>query len=200
MTDAESTMALKVLFAAYPAAMARQSDIQQQETRKTYRLMLADLNFDLVQCAVARLIATAKWLPTVAEIREAAVLISAGNTRTGLEAWGDVTRAIGRQGAYRAPGKDFFFRDDIVARCVAALSWSELCASELIASERARFIESYDRMAQAMRADAQFKGLPAYEQARKLRSEATDARNAHTNQLTAGDAVANVFKQLEGAK
>ena len=135
----------------------------------------------------------------MAEIREACITAVEGDRRTGLEAWGDVLRAIGRQGAYRVPGVDFLWRDPIVARCVSALSWPELCGSEMVASERARFIEAYDRMAAADRTAQQTHGLPASDRLREIRSQATNARNAHSNQLTAGDAVKNVFAIVEEA-
>lgn len=200
MTEIEAQKIVTVIAAAWPGQVSRLTPTQQADQQRIYRRMLGDLPYPVVNAAVERLLATAKFLPTIAEIREACVFVADGDKRTGLEAWGDVVRAMSRQGAYRVPGVDFFWRDPIVARCVSALSWPELCGSELVSSERARFIEAYDRIATAERTTQQTHGLPAADRLRELRSTPTNQRDAHSNQLTAGEAVGAVLKQISGAK
>jgi hypothetical protein len=124
MTEIEAQQIVTVIAAAWPGQVSRLTPTQQTDQQRIYRRMLADLDYPVVNAAVERLIATSKFFPTIAEIREACVHTIEGDRRTGLEAWGDVVRAMGRQGAYRVPGVDFFWRDPIVARCVSALSWA----------------------------------------------------------------------------
>lgn len=195
MTEIEAQQIVTVIAAAWPGQVSRLTPTQQTDQQRIYRRMLADLDYPVVNAAVERLIATSKFFPTIAEIREACVHTIEGDRRTGLEAWGDVVRAMGRQGAYRVPGVDFFWRDPIVARCVSALSWAELCGSEFVAAERARFIDAYDRMAQNERTTQQTHGLPAADRLRELRSAPANPRDAHTNQLSAGSAIMKVLKQ-----
>ena len=111
--------------------------------------MLADLDFELAKRAVTRLIATSKFLPTIAEVRSAATAFELGPVRAGGEAWGDVVAAIRFVGHYGIPK----FEDPLVAHCVECLSWRGLCLGENEAADRARFIEMYDAVAERRRTD-----------------------------------------------
>jgi hypothetical protein len=119
------------------------------ETAGVYSSMLADLDFDVAQQAVHRLINTSKWLPTVAEIRATAADIEHGPVRAGGEAYGDVLAEIRRTGHYGVPR----FQDPLVAEAVGIMGWRGLCLGDNEAADRARFIEVYDRLASRGRAD-----------------------------------------------
>jgi hypothetical protein len=67
MTNEEGMKLIKVLQSAYP----RQEF--EDDMIRVYTRMLADLPYNIAQQAVMSLISTSKWLPTIAEIREAAV-------------------------------------------------------------------------------------------------------------------------------
>jgi len=69
MTDLEAKKILYVLESAYPRSEFRPG------TATIYCEMLKDLPHEVVSEAVRRLIATSKWLPTVAEIRRACMEI-----------------------------------------------------------------------------------------------------------------------------
>jgi hypothetical protein len=118
-------------------------------TAEIYETMLADLSFETAQQAVARLIATNKWLPTIAEIRATAADIEHGPARKGGEAYGDVLAEIRRTGAYGVPT----FKDPVVAECVRLMTWRGLCLGDNEAADRARFIELYDGLQTRVRAD-----------------------------------------------
>jgi hypothetical protein len=119
------------------------------ETSRVYETMLADLELETAKAAVARLIATSKWLPTIAEIRSTAADVERGPVRTGGEAWGDVLAEIRRTGYIGAPS----FRDPVVTDCVHMMTWRGLCLGENEAADRARFIELYENLAQRRRDD-----------------------------------------------
>lgn len=136
LTRLEVAQLVAVLADAYPRAPV------SVETVKVYESLLADLEFEVTQQAVARLIATSKWFPTIAEIRAAVVEIRCGPRRSGVEAWGDVVKAIRFLGAYRLPT----FDDPLVAECVRTAGWVNLCRSDNDAADRARFIELYEAL------------------------------------------------------
>jgi len=119
------------------------------QTSQVYESILADLNGEVARKAVARLIATTKWLPTIAEIRAACVETEKGARRAGGEAWGDVGDAVRRFGRYGSPE----FSDPITADCVRQMGWLSLCDSTNDTADRARFIELYDELAKRARAD-----------------------------------------------
>lgn len=119
------------------------------ETARIYEDMILDLDFELAKAAIGRLIQSSKFLPSIAEIREAARETTQGPARSGAEAWGDVVQAIRLVGAYRSPK----FADPIVAHAVASLGWLALCLDDNEPALRARFIEAYEAAAKRERTE-----------------------------------------------
>lgn len=143
MRRSEAAKLVAMLSAAYRDAAISDA------TSELYETMLADLEFAVTQQAVARLICTSKWLPTVAEIRATAADIQLGPVRSGGEAWGDVLAEIRRTGYIGVPR----FNDPLVARCSDIMTWRGLCLGDNEAADRARFIELYDNLAARERHD-----------------------------------------------
>jgi hypothetical protein len=142
MTPSEAAKAVAMLQAAYPAAR------WSEPTIELYELMLAPLEFSVARNAVVRIIHSSKFLPTVAEVLEAAVDVSVGPSRNPIDAWGDVGMAIRRIGSYGSPK----FEDPLVAECVRIMGWRNLClgdSSEM--ADRARFAELYADMQRKQR-------------------------------------------------
>lgn len=78
-------------------AIANYPHIQDKDMRMTARLwedMLSDLPFNLTKTALYKVLSTAKFWPSVAEIREAALSLTQPPAPTALEAWGMVREAI----------------------------------------------------------------------------------------------------------
>jgi hypothetical protein len=165
MEDLHAKKLVAALAAAYPTNKLDDDSI------RVYTRMLLDLDYDAANAAIARLVATCKFPPSIAEIREATLAMVNGEVRAGGEAWGDVLRAIGRYGRNRLPGQDFKLEDPVVAECVAALKWRELCDSENQEADRARFIQLYDRLATQRRKAEASEGLPAVQRYRALQEK-----------------------------
>jgi hypothetical protein len=139
----ETAKLVAMLTAAFPGAKLSEATCQ------VYESMLLDLSFEAAQQAVARLICTSKWLPTVAELRQTAADIERGPVRRGAEAYADVIAEIRRTGQYGVPR----FTDPIVTECVTLMTWRGLCLGDNEAADRARFIELYDSLAARQRVD-----------------------------------------------
>lgn len=142
MNHVESAELFAVMVSLWPNNKANEA------TARLYDEALSDLPFPLARRAVARLARTARWFPTVAEIREQAVDLEHGGRRLGLEAWGDVLAEVRRTGSYGSPR----FDDPLVASCIRAMGWREVCLSTNDTADRARFVELYDGLAQKDRA------------------------------------------------
>lgn len=166
MTEAETQKLVTVMVTAFPSTFARMTREQQSEFMAIYRRMLGDLDYAVANAAFERLLATSRFLPTIAEIRDVALAISAGEAKAGGEAWGSVLRAMTQQGAYRVPGEDFEFRDPVVLECVKSMGWRELCLSENQVADRARFIELYEQLQHRSRRLQLSDGLPAMQRLR----------------------------------
>lgn len=163
MKKSEAAELVASLMAAYPAAQTNNA------TSRVYESMLADLDCRAANAAVAALIQTRQFMPTVADIRATVLELQNGGVAPGGEAWGMVLAAVRRWGAYRTPGTDFQFDDEITAKCVKSLGWSEICGSENQQADRARFIELYDKLAAHAHREQQSPVLGAAKQARELR-------------------------------
>lgn len=145
MTKTEAAKLVAVLIAAFPHGKLT------PQTSAVYEDMLSDLDYATTNAAVRRLMATARFLPTIAEIRGAALEVTHGQARPGGDAWGDVLDAVSRFGSYRRP----VFDDPVVDHAVAAFGWQNICLSENQQADRARFIELYDRLTTARAREAQ---------------------------------------------
>lgn len=177
MTKKEAAIVVFELLSNYP-----NSERVGQATIEAYEKNLADLDFESARAAVARLAQNCKFIPTIAEVRAAARDLRIGQRRTGLEGWGDVTKAISLVGSYRTPT----FADPLVAHVVRCMGWRELCLGDNEAALRARFVEAYDAIA-----DRELREEAVSE---PLRLQAPSAKALGT----AGEASAKLLANLRG--
>ena len=159
MTHTEVMKLVAMLVATYRNTL-RLEDHELVAMSSVYEAMLADLDADAATSAVKSLMVTSKWMPTIAEIRAAVVEAVEGPSRSPADAWGDVLVAIGRHGSYRTPGIDFAFCDPLVARLVDRFGWRDLCRSECVQADRARFIEAYAQLIEQHRRERVTATLP----------------------------------------
>lgn len=175
MKQNEAARLVSVLLAAYPSQCAKLDEKQQAQMVTVFADLLDELSYELCNAALRVLMQTAKFMPSVAEVRAAALELKHGAVAAGGEAWGSVVKAMQREGANKTPGVDFVFRDPVTARCVNAFGWRELCLSENAAADRARFIELYDVLASEHRREQQ---APVLAAAREVRQVSGGARSA----------------------
>ncbi len=146
MKKSEVAELVVVLFSAFPNAKVT------EETNAAYERYLEDLDRERASAAVQRLIGTSRFLPSIAEIREAAAGVVLGPVRSGSEAWGDALEAVRRVGWCGNPR----FKDPLVKEALRLWGgWQEFCASpEDDPGGRARFIDLYDQLARRERNDS----------------------------------------------
>lgn len=156
----------KLVIAGWPSQRQRIDDDDMAAMTSLYAAGLMDLDAGVVRKAIERVVRTAKFMPTVAEIREAAGVVVSGDQITGLTAWGEVVRAIGKHGAYKRPGSaldveqgraDFAIENPLTLRVIRSLSWQALCSGTISTqtSDRARFADEYDTIASQERKNQQ---------------------------------------------
>lgn len=145
-----------------------------------YVRMILDLDHDAANAAIARLIATAKYTPMIAEIREATLAIVAGEQRPGGDAWGEVTREAKRicnlsdseicaDPTLSKPR----IADAVAVQAARALGWAAIrnrLESDEVAT-RARFIELYDKLAATNRRTTLTETVPAVQRYRALQDQ-----------------------------
>lgn len=165
--DMKRDEVLMLLFNAYKGS----ANIEV-ETIKTYTLMLADIPLNVLFPAVRKCINTCKFLPSIAEIREAAKAfksdVDGTRQKDYAEAWSEVEKALKEVGYYGKPE----WSSPEIEKAVQAMGWMELCCmeGEAVNTTRAQFRQIYEifckRSTEEASHQALFQALPQAEQAK----------------------------------
>lgn len=149
--------ALNLLFDSYKSSVGITTD-----TIRVYNLMLADIPVEILFKAVQKCVTTCKFLPSIAEVREAAKSFVAeveGSRIKGYEeAWDEVQRAVRQVGVY-SPAPQWSTME--IAKVVRAIGWPELCTveSEDVNTMRAQFKAMYEAFCRRSKEEAENQGL-----------------------------------------
>lgn len=122
-------------------ATANFPNMQERDMKPTailWEKSLSDIPYDIAEKALIKVLATSKFFPTIAEIREAAADITQPRTMDAIEAWGLVIKAIRRYGSHRESEAIASLPED-VAQMVKRFGWRELCLNENPDTLRAQF-------------------------------------------------------------
>lgn len=127
-------------------AVANFPSMQERDLRPTAELwykILGDLPYEIAEAALIKVLATAKYFPTVAEIREAAASIALPSLLSPADAWNVLTAAINRYGFYRRQEALASLPPE-VRKAVECLGWESVCHSEEPEIVRAQFMRVYE--------------------------------------------------------
>lgn len=142
MTPVEGGILIAMLKAAFPRTP------MAEETAMVYLQLLADLPYSETRAAVAELIATSTWMPTIAEIRRA-VWRRTEYLPEPEEAWAMVQEAIRGAKFDVMPGGVYVYHwpkhlPEPVQTAVRALGWRALVESDNLVADRAHFLRIYE--------------------------------------------------------
>lgn len=142
-TGEEILIIFNMLQANYHYALKDMVAAQISDLQILWCELLKDLDGELLRAAALQHVATSKWFPSVAELREAAAdIVNPDHRLTAMEAWGEVVSQIRSIGSYGRPQ----FSNPIIRRMVSDMGWANLCASEMPVADRARFIDGYQAL------------------------------------------------------
>lgn len=131
-------MALKTY---YP----REQLLPNQQAMELWFRELNDIPFDVAEMALRKWVATNKWSPSIADIREMTAGIVNGDPLTWGESWEKVMTAIRKYGSYNK-GAALNSLDPITRKCVESIGYMELCMSENIMADRAHYQRIFETM------------------------------------------------------
>lgn len=121
-------------------AAANFPNMQDKELKPTAMLwakLLADIPYHIAEQALIKVLMSAKFFPTVADIREGAEqLLKVDKLPEPEEAWLEVFRQLD---PYKRPE----YSHPEIKKAVQAIGYMNLCNSENIAIERAQFMKIY---------------------------------------------------------
>lgn len=113
-----------------------------QDTVRAYARILKSIPDDVLDAAAAQAASESEFFPSVAALRRAAIDImqTSQGVPSGPEAWGIVSRQIQTRGHVEIPA----WPHEIIGEAIkAAGGFINLCQSESLAADRARFLEAY---------------------------------------------------------
>ena len=148
----------QALVKSYPTWAKEIGPAELAQTFLVYERLLTDIPPAILEAAVVQHVASSKWFPTIAELRQGAQALVAPQRTTAMEAWGKVLDAMKSGGARMLPGGNGYYPpewdDPLIARVVTSMGWIELCQSDNMEADRAHFMRAYDTLAQRESADA----------------------------------------------
>ena len=133
----------KVLVKGMKAVYTSSNFLPDADSVKVWYELLKDIPYELANISIQRHMATNKFPPTVAEIREGVVKCVTKPTDW-ASGWEQVRKAISKYGIYRAQ-EAYDSMDDITQSVVKRLGWKEICESENYMHDRANFRMTYEQ-------------------------------------------------------
>ena len=145
----------------------KESILPNQQAMELWYRELSDIPYNVAEAALRKWVATNKWSPSIAEIRELVATIQYGEQLTWGEAWERALNAVRRYGSYNKQAA-LDSLDPLTRRCVENIGYLDLCMSENIMVERAHFQKIFEIYSKREMTDRRLPNnlLRAIEQAR----------------------------------
>ena len=150
MNKQEFALFASALRTYYP----REQILPNQQAMELWFRELQDIDSKVAEAALRKWVATNKWSPSIADIRETASSVQSGDLPDWGDGWEQVLKAIRYFGTYRIPEAMESF-DPITRQCVERLGFRNLCMSESPNQDRANFRMIYEQLAERKKKDAQ---------------------------------------------
>lgn len=139
----------KILVKGMKAVYTSPNFLPDADSVKIWYRLLGDMPYELANIAIQRHMATNKFPPTVAEIRQAAVQ-TVDTPQNWADGWEQFRRAVGKYGYYQQDAA-LASMDETTRKVVKRLGWKQLCESENQMQDRANFRIIYEQEANRRR-------------------------------------------------
>lgn len=149
-------------FALFASALrtyySKENLLPNSQAMELWFRQLMDIPYPVAEATLNKWVATNKWSPSIAEIRELAAEIQNGKLPDWGEAWEETCKAISRYGYYR-PKEALASLSPLTRKTVERLGFTNLCLSENPTADRANFRQCYEIVAKRTQ-EAQVLSLP----------------------------------------
>lgn len=150
MNKQEFALFASALRTYYP----REKILPNPQAMELWFSQLQDIPYKVAEVTLNKWVATNKWSPSIADIREQAAGLSQGEAKDWGEAWRDVLNAVHCYGSYQQL-EAMESLDELTRQAVKRVGYMSICMSENIATERANFRMVYEQLLQRQKQDAQ---------------------------------------------
>ncbi len=137
----------KVLCKGMKAVYTQPTFLPDADAFNIWYSLLQDIDYMVAQAAIQKYMLTNKFPPTIADIREYATTIRAGEKPLWSDGWEEVLKAIKEFGSYRE-SEALESMSEITRMSVQRLGFRNLCMSENIMADRANFRMIYEQIAE----------------------------------------------------
>lgn len=145
-------------FAVFVSAMrtyyGRENLLPNNRAMELWYAQLQDIPYEVAEASLNKWVATNRFSPSIAEIREMAAEITMGEEPDWGDAWEKVKRAISLYG-YNRQEEAMASLDDTTREAVRRVGWYDICMSETPGVERASFRDIYKNLSDRKRKEAQ---------------------------------------------
>ena len=145
-------------FALFAAALKtyypKEGLLPNDKAMSLWFAQLQDIPYKVAEIALQKWVATNKWSPSIAEIRESCTNLVHGEPPDWSAAWEQVLKAISRYGFYRQK-EALESLDDLTAECVRRIGFRDLCLTENIGYYRANFKTVYENLSNRQKLEHQ---------------------------------------------
>jgi hypothetical protein len=145
------------LAAAIRTFYPKENILPNEQAMELWYRELSDIPYSVIEAALRKWVATNKWSPSIAEIRELIINIQYGDQLTWGEAWERALNAVRKYGSYNKK-EALDSLDPLTRRCVESIGYMDLCMSENIMVERAHFQKIFEIYSKRQQTD---RTLPA---------------------------------------
>jgi hypothetical protein len=128
--------------------------LPNEQALNLWYMQLQDIPYKVAEIILNKWVATNKWSPSIADIREQATDLTQGAAKDWGDAWQEVLKAISKYGSYREDEALASF-DETTRRVVKRLGFRNICMSEEIQVDRANFRMIYEQQQERDKQDAQ---------------------------------------------
>ena len=143
MTKKEFAIFAAALKTYYP----REQLLPNSEAMELWFRQLQDIPYIVAEAALKKWVVTQKWSPSIAEIREMAVTVTAGEKPLWSDGWEEVVRAIKNYGSY-GQKEAMESMSEITRMAVRRMGYIDLCRSENPVADRANFRMIFEQIAE----------------------------------------------------
>lgn len=116
--------------------------------------MLKDVDYNVLQMAVMKLISESPFPPTISEIRKKVSEITQEEILEATDAWGELKKAIRYYGSYREE-EALESLSMATKRVVKSMNYKQLCLSDNEMADRAHFIKLYNGLIDRLKKESQ---------------------------------------------
>lgn len=134
-----------VLVSAMRTYYGKENLLPNNQAMQLWYAQLQDIPYKVAEAALNKWVATNKWSPTIADLRELATDVTVGEAPDWGDAWHTVMRAVSKYG-YNRQAEAMEFLDDVTREAVRRVGWYDICMSENVGVERANFRDIYNTL------------------------------------------------------